>query len=390
MNLLCPVDVAQQPEGSLPDIQSADHAVEMLKSLSTRDSDDQPFFLAVGFHKPHIPFKFPEEYLDLYPLDEIDIAPNPYIPKHMPMVAYNPWADIRRRDDILALNLSFPFGPMPWEMQRKIRQHYYASVTYMDAQVGRVLSQLERSGLSHDTMIVLVSDHGWSMGEHGEFAKYENFDVTTRVPLLISLPGVTDNNQTHNNNKKFGFIDVFRDGRKIRNNHIHRSTDLVELVDLFPTLSDLCGLPVPPTCPENSFDVLLCTEGASFAKQIHSAVDRTGLSKDWGKKAVFSQYPRPSLWPQYNSDLPNLADIKIMGYSMRTHRYRYTEWVAFDPSVFKANFSKVYAKELYLHEEDPLEMVNVADDSISLPYTKLIKSLSKRLIAGWRAALPTS
>ena len=383
MNLLCPVDVPTQPEGTLPDIQSADHAVEFLKNMSTTPSE-QPFFLGVGFHKPHIPLKFPAEYLDIYPLSDIDIAPNSYMPVRMPLVAYNPWTDIRRRDDMKLLNMSFPFGPVPHETQRQIRQHYYAATTYMDAMVGKVLNQLEESGLANNTVVLFVSDHGWSMGEHGEWSKYENFDITTKVPLLLHVPGITDQLHHHHRSEKFKFKNVFQRRSTLSSKVRHKSRNLVELVDIFPTLAEVCGLSIPPTCPPHPFNVEFCTEGASFAKHLYNVVDKNKFKDTPTKTAVFSQYPRPSLFPQSNSDLPDLADIKIMGYTMRTHHHRYTEWVQFDPTTFKANFSQVYAKELYLHEGDPLEMVNVAEDSL---YDKLIKSLSKRLVAGWREAL---
>ena len=112
MNIVCPVDVEKMPEKSLPDIQSADFAVEFLKNMSAM-AESKPFFLAVGFHKPHIPLKYPKEYGDLYPLEEIQLAPHPTYPDRMPLVAWNPWTDLRERDDVKALNISFPFGPVP-------------------------------------------------------------------------------------------------------------------------------------------------------------------------------------------------------------------------------------------------------------------------------------
>jgi iduronate 2-sulfatase len=133
--------------------------------------ENGPFFLAVGLHKPHVPFKFPKEYLDLFPFDDIDPPSNPYRPDRMPDIAWNPWASIRSRDDIAALNLSFPFGLMPTNYTRLIRQHYYSAVTYMDDLLGDILHEVDES----NTVVVVLGDHGWSLGEHGEFAKFSNF-----------------------------------------------------------------------------------------------------------------------------------------------------------------------------------------------------------------------
>ena len=157
-NLLCPVDVSTQPGGSLPDIQSTDYAIEMLHNIST--NHHQPFFLALGYHKPHISFRFPEEYLDHYPLEEITLPSNRHYPARLPTVAWEPWSDVREREDVIALNLSFPYGPMPNEFSRKIIQHYYASTTYVDYEFGRVLKALKDLGLDSNTIVVFFGDHG--------------------------------------------------------------------------------------------------------------------------------------------------------------------------------------------------------------------------------------
>ncbi|XP_057393937.1 iduronate 2-sulfatase isoform X3 [Balaenoptera acutorostrata] len=187
-NLLCPVDVADVPEGTLPDKQSTEQAIRLLGKMKTSAS---PFFLAVGYHKPHIPFRYPKEFQKLYPLENITLAPDPQVPAGLPPVAYNPWMDIRRREDVQALNLSVPYGPIPADFQRKIRQSYFACVSYLDTQVGHLLSALDDLQLASSTIVALTSDHGWALGEHGEWAKYSNFDVTTRVPLVFYVPGRT-------------------------------------------------------------------------------------------------------------------------------------------------------------------------------------------------------
>ncbi|XP_053328876.1 iduronate 2-sulfatase [Spea bombifrons] len=350
-NLVCPVDVSEVPEGTLPDIQSTKEAIRLLRTVKKNNSS---FFLAVGYHKPHIPFRFPKEFLKLYPIENVSLAPDPYIPKNLPLVAYNPWTDIRKREDVQALNISFPFGPIPKNFQLQIRQSYYASVSYMDSQIGELLDEVENLELLNNTVIVFVSDHGWSLGEHGEWAKYSNFDVTTRVPLMFYVPGVTSSHQP-----SFKYIDPFSNdlGRKYPG--VLRNVP-VELVSLFPTIADLARLPVPPVCPQRSFDVELCTEGHSIARYIHTPIPK---DEDIANVAAHSSYPRPSDKPQQNSDLPDLESITIMGYSLRTLDYRYTVWVGYNPVTFEANFTDIHAEELYLVKTDPNQDNNLFNKS---------------------------
>ncbi|XP_036160757.1 iduronate 2-sulfatase isoform X4 [Myotis myotis] len=156
-NLICPVDMADIPEGTLPDKQSTKKAIQLLEKMKTSSS---PFFLAVGYHKPHIPFRYPKEFQKLYPLENITLAPDPHVPPGLPPVAYNPWMDIRQREDVEALNLSVPYGSIPVDFQRKIRQSYFASVSYMDTQVGHLLSALDDLQLANSTIVAFTSDHG--------------------------------------------------------------------------------------------------------------------------------------------------------------------------------------------------------------------------------------
>ncbi|CAN9514690.1 unnamed protein product [Ophioblennius macclurei] len=346
-NLLCAVKVTEQPGAVLPDMESTEQAITILKSHKGKE---QPLFLAVGFHKPHIPFRIPQEYLSLYPLDKMPPPPDPDVPELLPPVAYNPWMDLRLREDVQNLNVSFPYGPIPKDFQLLIRQHYYAAVSYVDTQVGRLLAALDELGLTNDTLVVLTSDHGWSLGEHGEWAKYSNFDVATQVPLMFYVPGVTS---IRHAGSTFPFIDVFSQSQhSFKNDRVVRN--MVELVDIFPTISTLVGLRAPWPCPEVSLKVELCTEGDNLAYTFRHREKRPNK-----ELMAFSQYPRPADEPQPNSDLPFLEDIKIMGYSMRTWDYRYTLWVGFDPSVFQPNMSDIHAGELYMLADDPGEDTNV-------------------------------
>ncbi|KAE8584430.1 hypothetical protein XENTR_v10020968 [Xenopus tropicalis] len=358
-NLVCPVDVSEVPEGTLPDIQSTEEAIRLLKTVKQQNAS---FFLAVGYHKPHIPFRFPKEFLKLYPIENISLAPDPDIPKKLPLVAYNPWTDIRKREDVQALNISFPYGPIPEHFQLLIRQSYYASVSYLDDQIGQLLNAVEDLGLSNDTIIVFSSDHGWSLGEHGEWAKYSNFDVTTRVPLIFYVPGMTNIPQQ----PIFQYIDPF--STNLQRKFPGKSREYpVELVSLFSTIADLAKLPAPPACPQPSFHMELCTEGRSLVHQLHASEN---THDDAVLAVAYSSYPRPSDFPQWNSDLPDLKDIKIMGYSMRTMDYRYTVWVGYNSTTFQANFKEIHGRELYFVLSDPNQDNNLYNQLLHLDIYK--------------------
>lgn len=348
-NLLCAVNVSTQPMQTLPDLENAEVATKFLREWSSRSVNSEaqkPFFLAVGFYKPHIPFRIPKEYLDLYPIEHIKLPPDHELPANLPPVAWNPWTDVRRRHDASLLNVSFPYGPLPVNFQKEIRRHYYAAVTYMDDQVGKILTTLQETGIRKDTLVVVLGDHGWALGEHQEYSKFSNFQVATNVPLIVSPPQT----QGHSHSVLSA----------------QRIDDPVALVDMFPTLASLVSLPVPPSCrssagvPENE---TTCTDGVSLVDPVE-------------RKEVLHQYPRPSATPQENSDQPRLEDIRIMGYSMLSRSYRYTEWVGFDPSNFHRNWTNVYGRELYDLSSDLREDNNVAN----VPeYKEIVSALSSRL-----------
>ncbi|KAM8800079.1 iduronate 2-sulfatase [Eudromia elegans] len=380
-NLVCPVNVTEMPSGTLPDIQSTEEAIRLLKAMKSKK---QKFFLAVGYHKPHIPLRYPQEFLKLYPLENITLAPDRWVPKRLPSVAYNPWMDIRQRDDVKALNVSFPYGPLPEDFQLQIRQSYYAAVSYLDGQVGLLLSALDDARLSNSTIVVFTADHGWSLGEHGEWAKYSNFDVATRVPLMFYVPGMTSSSASRGE-KVFPYLDPFSYVSDLVLQG--QSKKVVELVSLFSTLTELAGLQVPPACPRTSFSIALCTEGTSIVQYFNSSegkvqkVEKDGCDDTNSgcneEPIAFSQYPRPADTPQWNSDKPKLKDIRVMGYSMRTGDCRYTLWVGFNPSNFSANFEDVHAGELYMMESDPHQDYNIYNNTLHGGLFKKILGLLK-------------
>ncbi|KAJ6632748.1 Iduronate 2-sulfatase, partial [Pseudolycoriella hygida] len=317
-NIFCPVHVKYQPMKTLPDIQSINTARRFLQTPPTR-----PFFLSVGLHKPHIPFRFPSKYLKYHPLSKFTKPEFNYIPHDLPTVAFNPFNDIRKRDDAISANISFPFGPIPNDFGLRIRQGYYASVTYMDSLIGRLLKEVDWN----NTVVALIGDHGWSTGNHGMWAKYSNFDVAVRVPMIIYSPDLTRDN--------------------------HHVSDNVELLDLFPTIVDLIGLPPLRRCTNKN--EILCTEGRSLKNYF----DFTFPNKE---TFAFSQYPRPGPYPSKvpNTDEPKLHEIKIMGCSVKTSRFRYTLWVGYNSTTFTKDFHSVYGEELYDHSIDPDENMNLA------------------------------
>jgi len=271
-----------------PDGLTADVAVAALKRLKDQPA---PFFLAVGFIKPHLPFACPTRYWDFYDPRHIHLTEYDTPPVDMPAVAFVDSDEMRQYHAIPAE------GPFDEDLARTLIHGYRACVSYTDAQVGRLLEALERLDLADETIVVLVGDHGWHLGEQGIWAKQTNFEIATRAPMIVRAPGRAA---------------------------VGRTTDaLVEFVDLVPTLCDLAGLAPPP-------DV----EGTSFVPLLDDP------ARPW-KRAAFSQYPRTK-------------PSKAIGYSMRTDRYRLTRWLD------AVDRDRVVAVELYDHATDPHERVNVA------------------------------
>ena len=339
------VPKAQYESKPLPDQQIAMHAIQTLKRVANDAlSGKKPFFVAVGFHKPHLPFVFPEEFLSLYPIDDINVPDNEYAPEDMPEVAFNICGGLFHHKDIKETNVTGDINTtLPDAVVKNLRRAYYSATSYTDSLVGKVIAELNNLGLAKDTIISLWGDHGWQLGEHGEWCKMTNFELATHAPMMIHIPEMTDN----------GIV----------------TEQLTEFVDLFPTLVEAAGLKPLDICPEDSTKVKLCREGTSLMPLV-----RDPTTSKW-KQRAFSQYPRH----------PNGQDV--MGYTMRTDRFRYTEWPAFMGAPhYKPDWNKLFGVELYDHSTDPEENVNVAHKK---EYQDMVKTLSKELHDGWRAALPT-
>lgn len=330
-------EVAAHP---LEDMQVAARAVRTLKALAT---EEKPFFLAAGFRRPHLPFLCPKKFYDLYPEEDIRLPNNGFTPDLMPEIAWSYNAELRQYSDLIDHRWYGGINDtLPDHTTLALRRAYYACTSYTDSLVGEVLTALSDLGLDDNTIVAFWGDHGWNLGENAVWSKCTNFELATHAPMMVRVPGLTD-----------GGVVTER---------------LTEFVDLFPTLAEAAGLEPVPLCPKRSDDVKTCTEGVSMVPLMKNPKRR------W-KTAAFSQYPR----------LYISGDV-IMGYTMRTPRYRYTEWVSYDGPRFKEIGGLLMdSVELYDHQRDPEENHNFAFDS---EYKQIRKSLHKQLADGWRAALP--
>lgn len=308
-----PAEAPDVPDDALPDGATASEAIDRLRAAKERD---EPFFLAVGFLKPHLPFVAPKPYWDLYDDSDIRLSDNPEPPVGAPDYALTNWGELRQYVGIPKR------GPLGEEQALELIHGYYASVSYMDAQVGRVLDELDRLDLADSTIVALWGDHGWKLGDHGAWCKHTNYERDANAPLILSVPG--------------------------RSTAGRVSDALVEFVDLYPTLADLCGLPLPEGL-----------EGSSLAPLLDDP------DRPW-KAAAFSQYPR---------NIPGKG--RAMGYAMRTDRHRFVAWTLPDGTVD--------AFELYDHQGDPHEDRNLAADPA---HADLVARLAAQLREGWRAARP--
>jgi len=282
-------EMADVPDTAYIDGKVCLAAIEILNEIK-----DSTFFLAVGFRRPHLPFSSPEKYWDLYKPEELPPIKNPAPPAGVPEIALHNWKELRGYTDMPYIG---DVGPK--EVLR-LRWGYYAAVSYIDAQIGKLVHELKRLNLYSNTIIVLWSDHGYHLGEHNLWCKITNFELDTRVPLIICLP----------EQKTAG----------------SRTNAIVELVDVYPTLADVCGFDIPEGLDGQSMKPIL--EDPDVA---------------WAKPAL-SQFPRPG----YYKEQPD-----YMGYSIRTDQYRYTKWIRIETG-------EAFARELYDHFTDPGEEVNLA------------------------------
>ena len=278
-----PFEAADAEDEDYRDGQAASRAIEYLKRFSKEP--EQPFFLAVGFHKPHLPFLAPKKYWDLYDFDKIDIPDNYWAPKDAPRIALHTSGELRNYASIP------PEGPVGRPTARRLIHGYYACVSFIDAQIGRLMDSLEQLGLADNTVVVLWGDHGWQLGEHGMWNKHSCFETSMHAPLIIAAPSAK----------------TVRPGTRV--------SALTEFIDIYPTLTELAGIPAPKHLQGRSLVPLMMDPGAPW------------------KEYAIGRYRQ--------------------GDTIRSDRYRFSEYANSDGAV--------EARMLYDHRSDPAENSNVAE-----------------------------
>jgi iduronate 2-sulfatase len=262
-----PFESADVSDNTYADGAIADEAIRRLKEASLQR--DRPFFLAVGFMKPHLPFCAPQKYWDQFDPSQFKLAERTAPPDGAPLYAPQFGGELRNYRDVPAI------GPLPEELQRKLIHGYYAAASYMDAQLGRLIDALDETEFSSNTMIVLWGDHGWHLGDHGMWCKHTNYEQAARIPLIVVLPQAPSRGWS--------------------------SSALVESVDIYPTLCEWAGLDPP-----------LGLDGRSFAAQLTSPTAP-------GKESVTHVYPRGSrLGRAIRTDRYRMVEWKVPGAPKET------------------------------------------------------------------------
>ncbi len=345
---------ADVPDATYPDGYNTRRAIATLKEMAARQSNSdtasnaKPFFLGLGFKLPHLNWVAPKKYWDMYDRNQIPLAARTTAPENGAAMGLHASFELRTRAGIPKI------GPIDDDLATTLKHAYLASVSYVDAQLGMMVDALEESGVRDNTIIIVWSDHGWHLGDMGVWGKATNYEVGTRVPMIIWTP----------NMKQRGA----------------RTEALVELVDIYPTICELAGVDSP--------DHL---EGLSFAPLLDEP------EQTW-KDAVFSQFPNPALREWAANPLspgmretffgPLIEEVEqriidqqgekwdrslfeqhLMGYAVRTDRYRLVEWRDYRNKTVDPVFI-----ELYDHQTDPQETVNVATE-----FPDVVRQLTQRL-----------
>ena len=337
-------EMADVPDHRYIDGYNTELALATLKQM-TSDNVDKPIFLAMGYKLPHLNWIAPKKYWDLYDRDKIQLATQVEGPKDGAAMGLHASFELRTRAGIPK------YGPLGDDLSRTLLHAYYASVSYVDAQIGKLISALDELGISDNTVIIVWGDHGWHLGEMGIWGKATNYEIATRVPLIVSTSSMKAKGQI--------------------------SKGLVELLDIYPTLCDLAGLAKPGHI-----------EGRSFAPLL-DAPDHVG------KQVAISQFPNPALREWAANPLspgmretffgPLIKDVEeriikqqgdawdrelfenhLTGYTLRTNRYRLVVWRDHRDASSQSVFT-----ELFDHDKDPNETVNVASD-----HPDLVKDLT--------------
>lgn len=316
------------PDNAYNDGANILQSKDILKNLS---KNGQPFFFAVGIAKPHLPFVAPKKYWDLYKTSEMPLAAFQDQSTNPISVAYHNAGEIRAYTDMpadLAKTKQKDFGyTISTAKQQELIHSYYAAISYTDALVGDLLNTLDSLGLSKNTIVVLWGDHGWHLGDHNLWCKHSNFEEATRAPLIISSPGMNSNS----------------------------TKSLTEHVDIFPTLCDLAGLPIPSQLQGKSLKLVMQDPSVVVKKYAISQYPRSGISEEVGRSGY--------------------VEANTMGYSIRDGQYRFTIWMKNGFRTTKRYAEKdVIGMELYDYKVDPLETKNVSGEKKYQSITEKMKT----------------
>jgi arylsulfatase A-like enzyme len=292
-----PFEAGNVDDESYPDGLVASEAIRTLDRLKGR-----PFCLSLGFFKPHLPFNSPKKYWDLYDPDKLPSVPYPRLPEGI-----DPGISLHPSFELVEQYRGMPKGALKTETyRRKLRHAYCAAVSYVDAQIGKVLDELDRLELSENTIVVLWGDHGWHLGDLGTWGKHTAYERALRSPLIVRLPGMSTPGQS--------------------------SDALIETVDIYPTLAGLFDFSPPKGLGGDSFTELLHDAGAE------GPTEALGYHRPWRNSV------KPDPW----------------GKTLRTDRYRFTVWTT------ERTGGEVVQTELYDHQNDPEEANNIAKENPTL------------------------
>lgn len=330
----CDADV---PDETYRDGYNTEIALATIKELAN-DSIDKPFFLGVGYYKPHLNWIAPKKYWDMYEGKDIPLALNDKAPEGYATMGLHPSFELRVRDGVAKI------GDIAPDDQVNLKRAYLSCVSYVDAQVGKLINALDENGLRENTIIVVWGDHGWHLGDMGIWGKATNYEIATRVPMMIWTPDMPAGSRG-------------------------KSSDaLVELVDIYPTLCDLAGIEQPSHLDGKSYTPLLDNPEQTWKDAVFSQFPCPAL-REWGsislRPGMRDTYFKPLIQEmehrieEQQGDLwdKKLYEDDVVGYAMRTDRYRLIVWK--DRS--QPERDPLYI-ELYDHQLDSLETKNIANE----------------------------
>lgn len=351
-------EAADVPDNTYVDGYMTDVAIATLKELSKHP--EKPFFLGFGFRLPHLDWNAPTKYWDMYDPQQIPMTDQDQSPKLGAAMGLHASFELRVRHGIPKS------GPIEGKLARTLKHGYLASVSYVDAQIGRMMKALDESGLGENTIIMLWSDHGWHLGDMGVWGKATNYEIATRVPMIISTPNMPANIK----------------GQK---------TDaLVELIDMYPTLCELSGIELPDHLEGHSFAPLIEDPGQTWKKAAFSLYPNPAL-REWAANPLTAGMRETYFGPlieeveskilaqQKDKWDRSLFENNLMGYTMRTQKHRLVVW----KDRTKKDSEPLFI-ELYDHVNDPKETENIASKN-----PELVNGLMILFNKGWKGSLPT-